>query len=292
MNGIGMYDRECMVDGISIITDPAGQKYLEQGKQALMFLMHEEQPLLWEFARPHIAAALAESKAEVTFLDVGTGSGVFAILVCKHFGGKVVAIDINPRAVEVAGGNAQRNGFVDIELRHERYGVETVETGQAQVIGIYPPYHLYPRQIESKLPMHCVGGSYGQREFISQLTIADRHLASGGVLFFNMFCLGGEEGPQFLKYVPEIMSDCSLTWTNVLPRISTYEFLDAIYPDRHRQFVEMLASRHAWLYLTDGIVKRDGKDVIGYVDHGIDLKGRTWQDRIDEHRAVAAHEFK
>ena len=44
------------------------------------------------------------------FLDVGTGSGIFAIIAAK-LGYKVVAIDISPRSIRVARGNAIKNGI-------------------------------------------------------------------------------------------------------------------------------------------------------------------------------------
>jgi release factor glutamine methyltransferase len=45
-------------------------------------------------------------------LDMGTGSGVNAILAAKQ-GADVVAVDINPHAVEAARANAERTGVAD-----------------------------------------------------------------------------------------------------------------------------------------------------------------------------------
>ena len=49
-------------------------------------------------------------------LEIGTGAGLISILAAK-FGAKVVAIDINPFAVECARKNAELNGAKGIDFR-------------------------------------------------------------------------------------------------------------------------------------------------------------------------------
>src|SRR6266511_579138 len=62
-------------------------------------------------------AVLAEVRADDRVLDMGTGSGVNAILAASK-ATEVVGVDINPRAVEAARRNAVRNGVADrIEVR-------------------------------------------------------------------------------------------------------------------------------------------------------------------------------
>ncbi|HSE10597.1 MAG TPA: methyltransferase [Nocardioidaceae bacterium] len=53
-----------------------------------------------------------EARPGERVLDMGTGSGVNAILAAKR-GADVVAVDINPYAVEAARANAERNGVAD-----------------------------------------------------------------------------------------------------------------------------------------------------------------------------------
>ena len=43
-------------------------------------------------------------------LDVGTGTGVLAIAAAKALRSEIIAGDIDPIAIEIARGNAQRNG--------------------------------------------------------------------------------------------------------------------------------------------------------------------------------------
>lgn len=62
-------------------------------------------------------AVLAETRATDRVLDMGTGSGVNAILAARS-ARAVVAVDINPVAVAAARRNAERNGVSDrIEVR-------------------------------------------------------------------------------------------------------------------------------------------------------------------------------
>ncbi|HEU4513560.1 MAG TPA: methyltransferase [Nocardioidaceae bacterium] len=55
---------------------------------------------------------LDEVKPDERVLDMGTGSGVNAILAATR-GAEVVAVDVNPHAVEAARANAERNGVPD-----------------------------------------------------------------------------------------------------------------------------------------------------------------------------------
>ena len=55
-------------------------------------------------------------------LDVGTGSGVLSIVAHKLGAAAILATDIDPIAVDVAGENAARNGVADWRRRHDRRG--------------------------------------------------------------------------------------------------------------------------------------------------------------------------
>lgn len=63
-------------------------------------------------------AVMAEVRKGDTVLDMGTGSGVNALLAASK-GARVVAVDINPHAVAAARDNAERNHlthFVEVRL--------------------------------------------------------------------------------------------------------------------------------------------------------------------------------
>ncbi|MCP2357278.1 release factor glutamine methyltransferase [Nonomuraea thailandensis] len=91
-------------------------------------------------------AVLAEVRDDDHVLDMGTGSGVNAILAASA-AARVLAVDINPVAVETARGNAARNGVEGrVEVRHsDVFG--NVE-GRFDLIVFDPPFRWFaPRDL-------------------------------------------------------------------------------------------------------------------------------------------------
>ncbi len=292
INDPNMFDDEAEFAGIHLKVDPIDRKRSDQSDN-VMAIFHEEQPFTWEFSMPYIAQALQESNGSIDFLDIGCGSGVFSILVSKHFpGSKVIALDKSPRAIEQAQDNAKRNG-VSFDVKHELYSPESFPKNSAKVIGLYPPYHLYPEEIADKIPQHARGGSNGQDEFKNQLQIADHHLAENGIIFFNQMCLGDATEPEFTKYIPEyIHNKPSVLYTNVFPPMATDQFLQGVYGEKHPDYVRQTTEENPKVYYNVGVIRRDGKGEIKEVPHSIDLRGRTWDDRIKLHYEIAQHEYK
>lgn len=94
--------------------------------------------LAWANAR----AAAGAGAAGLTAVDVGTGSGAIALSLAKEGPfARVVATDISAGALEVACGNAERNGVADrVEFRQGALW-EAVETGERfDVVVSNPPY--------------------------------------------------------------------------------------------------------------------------------------------------------
>src|SRR4029079_5765781 len=59
-----------------------------------------------------------DSLAGRELLDVGTGSGILALVALLHGAARAVAIDIDPDVIEVVRENAARNGLADrVEAR-------------------------------------------------------------------------------------------------------------------------------------------------------------------------------
>src|SRR5207302_4179263 len=97
------------------------------------------------FAPPDLAegdpfhqAVLAEVRPADRVLDMGTGSGVSAILAAR-VSSRVVAVDINPKAVYCASANAARNGVRDCITFLTSDVFETVE-GEFDLIVFDPPF--------------------------------------------------------------------------------------------------------------------------------------------------------
>ena len=87
-------------------------------------------------------------------LDLGTGSGYLALLLARH-SARVVATDVNPRALNFARFNAALNGL-DIDVREGSF-FEPVADDRFDLIVSNPPFVITPRA--SHLYMH--GGLEG-----------------------------------------------------------------------------------------------------------------------------------
>ena len=79
------------------------------------------------------------AEKDIRILDIGTGSGVIAIILKKHFAdAQVHAIDYSEKAIETAKKNAAFHR-ADIKFIHQDYLKETLE-GVYDVIVSNPPY--------------------------------------------------------------------------------------------------------------------------------------------------------
>jgi hypothetical protein len=77
-----------------------------------------------------------------TALDVGTGGGIQAILAARH-SGRVVATDVNARALNFAAFNSRLNGVDNVELRLGSF-FEPVEGDRFGLVTCNPPYVISP----------------------------------------------------------------------------------------------------------------------------------------------------
>ncbi len=63
--------------------------------------------------------ALASLKEDETVLDLGSGAGLDCFLAAKKVGakGKVIGVDMTPEMIDKARGNAQKEGYENVEFR-------------------------------------------------------------------------------------------------------------------------------------------------------------------------------
>ena len=126
-------------------------------------------------------AVLAEVRAHDRVLDMGTGSGVNAILAASK-AAAVVAVDINPRAVDAARSNVERNGVADlVDVRHS--DVFTNVDGEFDLIVFDPPFRwLAPRDL-----LEAAMADENYQAMTAFFRNARRHLAPSGrmLIFFG-----------------------------------------------------------------------------------------------------------
>lgn len=93
--------------------------------------------------RPSVALAhLTVRGAGERALDLGTGNGIQAILLAAH-AERVVATDVNARALAYAGFNAALNGARNVETRHGSF-FAPVEGELFDLVVANPPYVVSP----------------------------------------------------------------------------------------------------------------------------------------------------
>jgi len=120
-------------------------------------------------------------------LDVGTGSGVQALLAARH-ASHVVATDINPRALVFTELNAALNGFTNVEVRLGSL-FEAVGGERFDLITCNPPYVVSPESRWAYRDSGLRGDEISRRVL---LTAAD-HLAEGGYLTMLASWVGASE---------------------------------------------------------------------------------------------------
>jgi release factor glutamine methyltransferase len=126
-------------------------------------------------------AVLAEVKAGERVLDMGTGSGVNAILAATK-GARALAVDINPHALGAAEANAARNGVAElVEVKYSDVFSEV--EGTFDLVVFDPPFRWFsPRDM---LEAAMTDEGYGAlRAFFKGVR---RHLAPDGrvLVFFG-----------------------------------------------------------------------------------------------------------
>lgn len=286
--GSRMFDARASFAGITLSVDPIDRSRSDSADN-VMAIFYEEQPFMWEYVKERVANTIRTARGSIDFLDVGTGSGVGSIYAIKHTGAlRVLAIDKSPRAIETAGHNAAANG-VEFELKNEFYNTNSAGYRSAKAIGIYAPYHLYPATVEGLIPQHARGGVDGQQVFKEQLCIANYHLSDNGIIVFNQMCLGKDGSPMFTRYIPQLIEEASLEYTNIFEPMSTADFLSQVYGDRHAAYQKNISAAFPELYYCDGVIRRDGKNTVRVEKTAIDLCGRSWKDRIELHKEIARH---
>ncbi len=273
-------------DGIKVLTDKLNRLRSDDNDN-VMEIFYEEQPASWLFVMDALKKGFSGSAPK--FLDIGCGCGIFGLLAAKHLKAEVTAIDISSRAIEFTRENAKLNGL-ELNLKHEAYSKESFAANAADIICMNPPFHIYPREFETSLPQHARGGSDGQTEFKSQLTIAFSHLSANGYLFFVIMCGGDDQQPDFCNYIPSIFKNRSLVYTNILPPISSRDFMFQLYGEKYQYFTRNYEASFPWIYYCTGLVKATSdSSEITCKQHSIDLKGRGWSDRIELHQAINEH---
>lgn len=270
---IAFEDREFFVD--SFIS--------KQGTNSILPILLEEQPATWQI----LSNELMHSDSKTNVLDVGTGSGFWAIMIKSTFPNyEVYALDKNEKAIKVAKQNAMQNN-ANINFLLTNYKTDNYQKNFFDYIILTPPYHIYPPVVEQHIPFFARGGYDGQTEFKSQLSIASYHLKDGGKILFNMMCLGSDTRPNYCEYIPAIFNKTiEIKYYNIFPKIESSLFLDNVYPGCFQKFKDDLVKQFPYIYYTCGILKKSNYTNIVEGNRSVDFSSRTWKDRFALHQEI------
>jgi methylase of polypeptide subunit release factors len=120
-------------------------------------------------------------------LDVGTGSGVQALLAARHVS-HVVATDINPRALAFTEVNAALNGLTNVEVRLGSL-FDSVAGERFDLITCNPPYVVSPENRWAYRDSGLQGDEISRRVMLA----AADHLADGGYATMLASWIGASE---------------------------------------------------------------------------------------------------
>jgi len=177
-------------------------------------------------------------------LDVGTGSGVFAIWAARR-GHRVLGIDINPRALRMAHQNALANdvsvydsletlkeGGVCFLLREFNKSFATDEefVNRFGCVFLNPPYN--PTCPGVKAALHAESGEDGQRCFREQISIVPAVVKNEGWCIGIQMTFKNQDGLDALQEIQRSFGEtCLIQYTHILDEeyFPTKEFLQTQY---------------------------------------------------------------
>jgi len=113
-----------------------------------------------------------------SFLDLGTGQGIAALIAARDFAGHAWGVDITARAVHFAEFSRRLNGIANATfLQGDLY--QPCEGKQFDRIVIHPPYALGSTSVY----IYADGGDGGEELLRRSLAGLHRHLAPKGTFF-------------------------------------------------------------------------------------------------------------
>lgn len=129
-------------------------------------------------------------QTDVTVLDIGTGSGAIAIVLQKETGANVTAVDVSPKALEVAKRNAEKN---NAEIKFIHSNVFENVAGKFDFVVSNPPYietevvkGLEKEVVDNEPILALDGGEDGLDFYREIVEKAPNFLNEGGKLYFEI----------------------------------------------------------------------------------------------------------
>ncbi|WP_344027832.1 methyltransferase [Pseudonocardia kongjuensis] len=163
-------------------------------------------------------AVTAETDPTDRVLDMGTGSGVNAILAARQ-GAEVVGVDLNPTAVDAARLNAERN---DVRALFKVSDIYSAVDGTFDLMIIDPPFRWFtPRDMTE-----AAATDEGYRGVARFFAGVDQRLRPGGRILLFFGTSGDQEHVVGLAersgLRPQVVASRDLTQDDVTVTYSTF----------------------------------------------------------------------
>jgi len=145
-------------------------------------------------AEDSLMLADAAAKLHGDVLEIGCGSGIASLSAAKA-GCTVFGVDINPEAVECAGGNARNNNIKNAEFARSDLFSAVSPSKKFDGILFNPPYLPTSKEerIKGNLNRAFDGGEDGRAVLDRFLAEFDSHLKPGGTLLLVQSSLNDEK---------------------------------------------------------------------------------------------------
>jgi len=237
----------------------------QNSNDAVLFWVDDEQGVLMEVASRYIPQVLQNSNGGY-MLDPGCGSAILSLGIATQFEPqirakveKIIAIDVNPKAIKYAQENAELNQLGDLyEFVNEPYTINSIEPQSAILIAHNVPYHQHRLKYDDKILTSCSGGEDGQKWLRLFLEASAVHLAQNGMIYGITKCWGNEN-PEFFDYIRNYFPTASIYWHEIYPPSDNYEFLSYINRGENRAWVEESTAKYTKMHHGVYIIIQDGK---------------------------------
>lgn len=178
-------------------------------------------------------------------LDVGTGSGVHALLAAQH-ARQVIATDVNPRALAYTGLNAALNGLRNVECRRGSL-FEPVCGERFDLITCNAPYVVSPER------RWVYRDSEFQNDEVSERLVAAAaaHLAAGGYAAMLVSWLGFDAEDPDVRVVAWAEATGCDSW--ILPTVTADPLTHAAEWNSHLAGAALGQSLDEWLRYFDSL---------------------------------------
>jgi len=140
-------------------------------------------PRPWTLAQAEWAVELLTGPGEGAVLELCCGAGQIGLAVVARTDRRLVAVDVDPRACELARRNAVANGLADrVDVRSAELASAVTEEERFALVLADPPYvpsdetGAFPDDPERAID----GGDDGLDVAVTCLRVAGRHVVDGG----------------------------------------------------------------------------------------------------------------